>query len=340
MSNEPNKKTKVRNGLQDDERDGGDPSRVSFFDPKGGDLGSRFLQSTQAKKPAAKPQKKTTAKQAAKTAENSALNKRVAKQSAQSIQKHAEELGEKLHSNFLRFLKKKAAEGTAPLTESDIETMSQEFQAELSTIETVFEKAIDDYTRAREKARHEQSRANHFHRLIVHNFEHRFANETELSEQPELLSRRMLPGFFSMLQLMLGEQQLVQFERDAKRIVDRLVDQNDGKIDWPKVYRSPEARKLCFQAEVQIAKHFAETEKRLNWMVAMINANLVPYNGNPQTGGWTMTTQAAELMLSDLIRNLRAALANDNARAKMDKKFGRETVSFLDAIARRFDRSL
>ena len=220
--------------------------------------------------------------------------------------------------------------------EADIDAMGQEFRAQLVTIEAVFVKAVEDYARGQVQPREEKSRTNHFQRLLIHNFEHRFANETDLPEQSEKLSRRMLPGFFNMLQLMLGERRLAQFEKNAKDVVSKLRDKNSGTVDWSEVYRSPDARKLCIQAEIEIARHFTEMEKRLNWMVAILNAHLIPADKRTHSHGWVMNTRNAELMLSALLRDLRAALSNQKARAKMEDKLGQQTVTLLHTIAQRF----
>ena len=107
-------------------------------------------------------------------------------------------------------------------------------------------------------------------------------------------------------------------------------------MDWAEVYRSPGARRLCFQAEVEIAKHFTEMEKRLNWMVAVLNANLIPAEKGSRAGGWEVNRRNAALMLSALIRDLRAALSNRKARQSMENKMGPETVTLLHAITQRF----
>ncbi len=323
-------------------REGNSPSRVQFYDPKGSDIGSRFVSGSETK--TEKTQKPSTEANVAAPPDvpeiidedHAALNERINNHAAESIQQHAEELGEALQAKFLHILKKKAAEMSSPLSDEEIAEMGAEFRAEMTAIETMFVKAVEDYTRAREQTRQEQSRTQLFHRLLVHNFAHRFADDAELHDHPEKLSRRMLPGFFSMLQLMLGERRLARFEQDARKVVEGQRSENDGTIDWERVYRSADARKLCFRAEVEIARYFTETEKRLNWMVAVINANLIPADTKIQAGEWTMSTRAAELMLSALIRNLRATLTNDNAKSKMERKLGRDTVTLLDVIARRF----
>lgn len=332
MPKEPNEPA----GSRDRSPENSGPSDVSFFDPKGENLGGRSFSGPGGKKGLRTPGIGITEERGTRDDDNPVPEARGDGNEARSAHDHAEELGEALYAKFMHILKKQAAESEGPLNDADIEAMGQAFRAELEMIETAFVKAVEDYAEARQPAREQKSRTRHFHRLLVHNFEHRFADETELHEQPEKLSRRMLPGFFNTLQLMLGEQRLARFEKDARDVVDKLRDRNRGKLDWAEVYRSPDARTLCFQAEVEIARHFTELEKRLNWMVAVLNANLIPAEKGSRAAGWEVNRRNAALMLSALIRDLRGALSNQKARLKMEKKMGPETVTLLHAIARRF----
>ena len=323
-------------GSRDRPAENSEASSVSFFDPKGENLGNRSFSGPGRKQELRTPRIGITEERDPGDQDNSVAEARADGEATLSAHEHAEELGEALYAKFMHILKKQAKESAGPLNDADIEAMGRAFRAELEVIETAFVKAVEDYAEARQPAREQKSRTRHFHRLLVHNFEHRFADETELHEQPEKLSRRMLPGFFNTLQLMLGERRLARFEKDAQDVVDKLRDRNRGKLDWAEVYRSPGARRLCFQAEVEIAKHFTEMEKRLNWMVAVLNANLIPAEKGSRAGGWEVNRRNAALMLSALIRDLRAALSNRKARQSMENKMGPETVSLLHAITQRF----
>ncbi|MBU0539515.1 MAG: GreA/GreB family elongation factor, partial [Gammaproteobacteria bacterium] len=41
--------------------------------------------------------------------------------------------------------------------------------------------------------------------------------------------------------------------------------QKGSEIEWDDVYQSAEARKICLRAEVEMALHFKNIEKRLQW---------------------------------------------------------------------------
>lgn len=204
------------------------------------------------------------------------LDKRVSKQATNAARKHADDLGEALYDKFMQILQGKVAEKDGQLTPQDIEAMGQAFRNELEQIETIFLEAVETFTIAREKNRIEQSRGNLFQRLMVNNFEQRFADENTVNKRPELLSRRMLPGFSSVLLMMFGKQKLAAYERRVSDLIDELRLEGGGHVDWGDVYKSPKARRICLRAEVEIALYFKDIDKRFQWMIAVVNSNLIP----------------------------------------------------------------
>ena len=86
---------------------------------------------------------------------------------------------------------------------------------------------------------------------MVHKFEHQFADEHDLSKNPDQLSRRILPGFFNVLLLMFGEERLASYEREAHKIIDELTQKKGGRVAWSEIYKAPKMRKLCFRAEIE-----------------------------------------------------------------------------------------
>jgi hypothetical protein len=80
-------------------------------------------------------------------------------------------------------------------------------------------------------------------------------------------------------------------------------------------------------------------EKRLTWMVAMINSNLTPADEHLMGTEWTFNEEAAMRLLAALFSDLRAALRNENARDRFAESLGNETITTLEKVAARFHRS-
>jgi len=267
-------------------------------------------------------------------AEKAALGRRVGNGTA-AAEAQADELGDSIYSKFMHLLTEKMRATDGHLTDQDVEEMGAEFRTELAGIKTAFLEAVETYTIAREKNRVDQARGHLFQRLLVKNFESAFRDEKTLQENPGFLSRRMLPGFFTMLSLMFGAEKLADYEQQTKKVINRLRQTHDGQLDWDTVYNSPEARKISLLAEVEIAQYFRSFDKRIEWMQAMVNSNLIPLRENRFGSSWIFNRQAATTLLAGLFNDLQDALANQTARAAFVKRLGSELVADLETVVKR-----
>lgn len=266
-----------------------------------------------------------------------AFNERLSREAAASVEKHADDLGEALHAKFMHLLTSKLEQTGGRLSADDVAEMGEEFKDNIEDIKTAFLDAVESYTLAREQRRLESVRENYFTRLMVRKFEHRFRDERKLIDQPEYLSRRMLPGFASMLSMMFGKPQLASYEKRIRAVAERLKHENGGDLDWEQFYRTPEIKKLALRAEIEIAQNFRDINKRLSWMIAMINSNLIPPDDRWAGAEWNLNEEAASKMLTSLFADLRAALKNPNARERFGDSLGEEAIAVLDGVATRFN---
>ena len=131
------------------------------------------------------------------------------------------------------------------LTPADVKEMGDAFRRELKVIESVFLDAIKTYTLGQAAEREKQNRTHFFRRLLVRKFEDRFADERTLRERPEMLSRRMLPGFFNMLAVMFGKPKLENYEKQAEKVAAQLSRRSGGDHDWSSFYRTQEASRIA-----------------------------------------------------------------------------------------------
>ena len=268
---------------------------------------------------------------------NPALAKRLANTASQAAQDKADDLGDLLHTKFMQLLNDKVRDTDGHLTPADITEMGNDFRDSLDGIKTAFLEAVESYTLAREKNRIDQTRGNLFQRLMVKKFESQFIDEKALQDRPEFLSRRMLPGFFIMVTMMFGEPKLADFERRTNKMIDQLRIAQGGQLEWDDVYKSSEARKITLLAEVEIAQHFREYEKRLEWMVAMVNSNLISLDESPYSTPWVFNQRAAINLLTELFRDLSTALDSPNTRKTFIDRLGNETVGILDTVILRIN---
>lgn len=263
------------------------------------------------------------------------LEDKVAEKGALAAQACADKLGELLHAKFVQLLTEKVRDNKGQLTAADIVEMGDNFRTELTSIKASFLDAVEGYTMAREKKYLSQTRSDFFHRLLVRTFERQFTDEKTLQNQPEMLSRRMLPGFFNMILVMFGKPKLAEYEQRVTALIERLQHDHGGEIEWEDIYNAPEARKISLRAKVEIAQYFEDFDKRLAWMVAMVNSNLIPPSDNRTGTAWVFNESAAENLLMGLFSDLRLAMNDEKSRETFASQMGPNVVKNLDAVIRR-----
>ena len=326
-------------GSSDSGRSGGLRKKATIFNPDGTVQHHQEAEEPQARAEAPPPPVVNASVNASAPPPpdmNPALLKRLAEEASRSAGEHADEFAEAIYEKFMRLLTDRITEKGGSLTMDDVSEMGEDFRAQIGDIKATFLKAVESYTEAREKNRVSSERGNVFQRIMAYQFETRFANDRTLKEHPDRLSRRMLPGFYSALSMMFGPPKLARYEQQAKKLVDRLRKETRGQLEWVDVYKSPEARRLALRAEIDIARHFKDVDKRLDWMIAMINSNMIPEDEGKIHSAWSFTPEAAEGMLANLFHSLRTALKNDTARRKFVDELGDDTVTVLDTVTRRF----
>lgn len=245
-------------------------------------------------------------------------------------------LAEALYTKFMALLVDTITEKGGSLSMDDVAEMGETFREHMGDIKETFLHAVESYAEAREETRVSSERGNVFHRLMVHQFEDRFVNERTLKDKPLYLSRRMLPGFYNAMSMMFGPPKLERYERQASMVVDRMRKETNGQLEWHDVYKTAEARRISIRAQIDIARHFKDVDKRLDWFIAMVNSNMIPLEDGRIPSGWSFTKEAAEALLCELFHDLRAALASEATRQKFADELGGETVQVLDMVVKRF----
>ncbi len=243
----------------------------------------------------------------------------------------ADELGDAIHERFMSALRDKLIANDGYLSDDDVEEMSQGLRDQLSDIREIFLDAVDTHARSRVTRRETADRKQGFKRIMVSKFENRFAPEHVVARQPDRLSRRMLPGFFSAMSMLLGSEKLRRYEERAGTVAGALRNRLGDDFTWDSVYRSTDARKIGLRALIDISWHFRNLDKRVAWLTALINSNIIPQPGGPAED-WALTEDTARLMLRDLFGDLVTTLSNKAAHDALVRELGRERVTALKAF--------
>ena len=243
-------------------------------------------------------------------------------------------LAETIVNSFLDRLRVEAAKHGDHLSTANIETLRYEFERKADALQAVFQKSFEDYVHARERAFWDNAREFPFDRQMVDTFAGLFPSPgAGLGENA--LSRRMLPGFFVALTLMISAEMLEDFQRRAREQVDALKAAKGEAFNWQDVEASPEIAEIVIEALVLIVLYFDPPEKRRHWFIAMVNDHLGPANVDREGAGaeaWQMTDSHFDAFVGALFTPLHQALATESGRFRITRRFGAEVCANLPVV--------
>ncbi len=257
---------------------------------------------------------------------------------------HSQALAETVVGSFVERLKAEAKRKGGTLTIEDLEALNKEFEKKTQALQAVFEKSFEEYVRAQDRARAEReyTRQDPFERLMVHRFSHLFAEgdpllkEDALLKEDDAVSRRILPGFFMAIEMMLDADSIARYRDTCARIVERVTGGRDDDASWDRVYADKEANAVALDAQVAIALHFQDLKKRSAWLVNLVNGNLSPPDSAAGEAGdvaaWQFTEGACRRVLDALLSDLKRALSTDEGRRALGEHHGAEACAALAEV--------
>ena len=231
--------------------------------------------------------------------------------------------------SFVERMKAAAVAKGGHLTVRDMEDMQDDFDRQTHALSGALEKSFEAYVKAHERSDWDQQRNFPFDRLMVKKFAGLFKDGAQLG--PDDICRRMLPGFFVALGMMLGPEVVEQYQDQIRAVVERVRGDGSAVFNWGTVYKDPSAKDISLDAEVAIAQHFDEYDKRSEWFINMVNGHLTPVGADVHANvtGWVMSPAGFKKFLRALMSDLIAQLDTDSGKMAITKTFGAETCADL-----------
>lgn len=197
------------------------------------------------------------------------------------------------------------------LSQRHIEGLSKDFQAKADQLAAVFEQALNEAVREQEELRWHAIKRPAFDRLMVKRFEHLFVHRGDDGIPHGIISRRLLPGFFLALNMMLGPQALERYQRRCDAAVERIM-KGQTPIDWDLVDQDRDVHDIVLDAQHTIAMHFEDTQRRIDWFVHITNSHLAPVTqDHAPDAQWELTPRALYALINSLLSDLKKAVADD-----------------------------
>lgn len=223
------------------------------------------------------------------------------------------------------------AERKGSITVADLDAMQVHFNQQAEKLGQVLEKSFESFIEARDRAEWGLKRDLPFDRIIVKSFSELFLEQDY--SRFDRVSRRMLPGFFMALNMMLGEELVDEYQEQCQLVVERLRREMGDSFEWDSVYETRDAKALMLDAAITIATYFGDYERRSNWFIELINGHLGGLEGAPkEEAGWEMTPASFKRFLDHLFAELRAELATDSGKLRITKRHGADTCANIYEI--------
>ncbi len=235
-------------------------------------------------------------------------------------------LAQTVVSTFTDRLKLEAQRHGGYLTASDISQLAEEFDRKRGHLEKVFQQSFEQVARARERAVFDHVRAYPFDRLIVNTFEGLFARERVAADGVDAVTRRVLPGFFLSMDMMVGKDMVEEFQERCRKIVARLSRGQEQSFNWQMLYDDREAKDCCLDALVAFVPYFEDWEKRRDWYLPLINGNL------DASDEWELSAGGFANLAGAMFSHLKFGLDSTTARAELEERHGRNPCVALDLI--------
>ena len=231
--------------------------------------------------------------------------------------------------SFVERMKAKAKAKGGHLTVQDMENMQADFDIQAQALSGALEKSFEVYVKARERSVWDSQRNFPFDRMMVKKFSSLFRDGAALG--PDDLCRRMLPGFFVALGMMLGPDVVEEYQEKLRGVVERARGDGTTVFNWDDVYKDPTAKTLALNAEVEVAQHFDEFEKRAQWFITMVNGHLTQVGADVHANvkDWEINPAGFKKFLRALMSDLIARLGTDAGKMAITKKSGAETCADL-----------
>ncbi len=160
-----------------------------------------------------------------------------------------------------------------------------------------------------------------------------------------MLSRRIIPGLMCAISAMLGQDRSDAYARQAEGLAAAHLNPATGEPVWSAIFADPETQAMMTDISVVMIGHFMDFERRLSWLVAMIDAHLAP-SQTAHDRDWRFSERHAVALILALSRPLRTAMSDygDNGPSHRHGPQVMEAVTrffaALDATAQRVGVSL
>lgn len=235
---------------------------------------------------------------------------------------------------FTELLKEEAKNHGGFLGLRHLEGMEDIFRAKAAELSIVFEKALQESHREQEDLKWHAIKRPAFDRLMVKNFEGLFFSRGDDGLPHGVISRRVLPGFFLALNMMLGPEAIKVYQNRCDAAMDRIMKGN-VPVNWDLVERDVDVHAVVLDAQYTIAHYFDAPYQRADWFIHIINSNLATAREGASDAYWELDQRTLFKMVSSLLLDLKKAVSNEVSWTHLALRHEGADLKVLKAILRK-----
>lgn len=205
------------------------------------------------------------------------------------------------------------------------------FQEQQKMMAPIYRRSFDDCHRARKQREFDDKRNDHLGRLLVRLISDHFVENGGKPLEEGGLSRRIVPGLLSVLELALGADVLTEYRQTGQDIVDRVLEATGDEFEWEDYFDDGEAQMLLAKVLIDLAVSFDDYEKRRDWVLQVINTALQHEQvADGEVENWAFEEIHFQGLVEALFRPIMAATVDADKRIAFATAFGQAQ---LDSIS-------
>jgi len=240
----------------------------------------------------------------------------------------SKQLADGMVSSFVDTLTAKAKSQGGTLSVTDLASMNKDFQKQAADMKASLEQSFEDLIKDHDRKAWDKARKRPFDRMIVKCFSHMLEDDSRSLDEKDLLSRRMLPGFFMALNMMLGPDTHDAYQGQCRAVAKMQQRSLKKDFDWDDVYEDDRAKAVRLDALIDIVMQFKDFDRRAEWFIDLVNTHMAPV-ANPSNlteAEWQFTREGFSKFFEALLHDLQEAIESETGRMRITKAYGVDAV--------------
>jgi hypothetical protein len=267
------------------------------------------------------------------------MNDKKSNATPMTAEQHGLQLAKTIIASFTGALNKQAALNGGYLPKPALDSLAAAYNGQVPKLAKKITATINDFSENSIRDMWDPSRTSAFERVLVKQFSHMIRGDAEVAMSRKFLARRALSGIFMCVRMMIGPEKIEVYEQDAFLIMQRVRDDNEDNFSWETVYADKRISNMVRDLLVGIEPYFANLNKRVDWMLPIINSHLSPVDDNSPVAEWQMTPIMLVTLINELYGSMWGILDNEQDRLRLIKQHGADKVKTLINLRSRLSRA-